>query len=195
MCTKEKVMEYFDERAAHWDERMIRDDNVIDQILDNARICEGKDILDVACGTGVLIPDYLKRNVRTVTGIDLSSKMIKVASKKFKLSNVTFVCGDVEQVQFDKKFDCIVMYNAFPHFFEPEKVIKILISYLKDDGILTIAHGMSRQQINCHHSGSAKEVSVDLIEVEALAKMFEPELCVKLKISDDRMYQVVGMKE
>lgn len=194
MCTKEKIKKYFDERASQWDERMMRDDAIIDQILDNAKVYEEKDVLDVACGTGVLIPDYLKRNVRTVTGVDFSPKMIKVASEKFKQNKVSFICGDVEQVQFDKKFDCVVMYNAFPHFFAPEKVIKILSSHLKDHGILTIAHGMSREQINCHHSGSAKEVSVDLIEVEAVAKMFEPELCVKLKISDDKMYQVVGIK-
>ncbi len=194
MCTKEKIKKYFDERASQWDERMMRDDAIIDQILDNAKVYEGKDVLDVACGTGVLIQDSLKRNVRTVTGIDFSPKMIKVASEKFKQSNVSFICRDVEQVQFDKKFDCVVMYNAFPHFFAPEKIIKILSSHLKTHGILTIAHGMSREQINGHHSGSAKEVSVDLMEVEEVAKMFEPELCVKLKISDDKMYQIVGIK-
>ena len=42
---------------------------------------EGKDILDVACGTGFLINYYLKRNARFVTGVDLSDKMCEIASK------------------------------------------------------------------------------------------------------------------
>ena len=80
---KNDVIEFFDRLAGQWDKDMVRNENIICQILDNAKVSEGKDILDVACGTGVLIPDYLARNVKTVTAIDISPEMVKIAKKKF----------------------------------------------------------------------------------------------------------------
>ena len=50
---KEVVKEFFDKLAFTWDEGMIKNEEVIKIILDNALVSSGKDILDVACGTGV----------------------------------------------------------------------------------------------------------------------------------------------
>ena len=141
---KKDIVEFFDMCAPEWDADMIRNDEIINIILDNAKVCEGKDVLDVACGTGVLIPDYLGRNVNTVTAIDLSPEMVKIAKGKFRQENVQIICGDVETEEFERKFDCIVVYNAFPHFPEPKNLIKVLASHLKEGGVLTVAHGMSR---------------------------------------------------
>ena len=191
---KKDIIEFFDMCASEWDADMIRNDEIINIILDNAKVCEGKDVLDVACGTGVLIPDYLARNVNTVTAIDLSPEMVKIAKGKFRQENVQIICGDVETEEFERKFDCIVVYNAFPHFPEPKNLIKVLASHLKEGGVLTVAHGMSREQINRHHSGKARKVSVALMSEDALAEIFESHLEVSVKISDDKMFQVVGTK-
>lgn len=191
---KKDIIDFFNMHAVHWDEHMIRNEEVINKILANAQVDEGKEILDVACGTGVLIPDYLARGVKSVTAIDISPEMAKIAQKKFIRENVRIICGDVENTAFDHKFDCIMVYNAFPHFGEQEKLIKLLSTLLKEGGTLTIAHGMSREQINQHHSGSAEKVSVGLISENELAEMFQPQLHVIVKISDDKMYQVVGIR-
>ena len=58
---KQDVISFFDQCASWWDEDMIRNEDIIATILDNSGIKEGLHILDVACGTGVLFPDYLKR--------------------------------------------------------------------------------------------------------------------------------------
>lgn len=191
---KKDIIEFFDMCAPEWDADMIRYDDTVNRILDNAKISEGKDVLDVACGTGVLIPDYLERKVRSVTAIDISSEMIKIAQEKYDQENVRFLCGDVEETDLDQKFDCIVVYNAFPHFPNPENLIRILASYLKEGGVLTIAHGMSRAMIDRHHTGKASRVSVGLMSEEELADIFARYLEVSVKISDDRMYQVAGIK-
>ncbi len=83
MIETKEVIEFFDRLAPGWDAEMIRSDEIINTILDNAAVTGGKDILDVACGTGVLTPDYLKRNVASVTGIDISPKMAEIARAKF----------------------------------------------------------------------------------------------------------------
>ena len=220
MINTNEVIQFFDRLAPNWDTEMIRNDNVIKTILDNAGVASGKDILDVACGTGVLIPDYLSRNVASVTAIDISPKMIEIAQSKFlyklrssynsgkglenverpdtggnfKSTNLSIICGDVESYDFEKQFDSIVLYNAFPHFSDPDRLISVLSEKLKPNGILTVAHGMSREKINSHHKGSASHVSNGLMPVGILVGIFDKYLSVDRYISDDRMYQVCGRK-
>lgn len=191
---QQDVIEFFDRLAPQWDADMIRSDEIINKILDGAQVREGVRVLDVACGTGVLIPDYLARNVASVTGVDISPEMVKIARGKFPQENVTVLCGDIEQMPLEEKFDCIMVYNAFPHFPEPERLIRVLAGHLKPGGTLTVAHGMSREKIDHHHEGSASRVSVGLIHEDALAAMFRKYLKLTVKISDENMYQVTGVK-
>ncbi len=192
---KQSVIQFFDGLAAGWDADLVRSDAVIGAILDNADVTEGKHVLDVACGTGVLIPDYLKRGAASVTGIDISPEMARIAREKFPQTQVRILCGDVEETRFDRLFDCVVVYNAFPHFPEPERLIRRLAGLLVPGGTLTVAHGMSREKINAHHAGTASRVSVGLMEAEKLADIFGRYLSVTKMVSDDRMYQVAGRKQ
>ena len=192
---KKDIIEFFDRCAPTWDAEMIKNDAIMEAILDNAEVGEGMDVLDVACGTGVMIPYYLKRNVNSVTGIDISPEMAKIAAAKFAGEpKVQVICGDVEDTAFDRKFDRIVVYNAFPHFPRPKHLIKVLCALLKEDGRLTIAHGASREAIDAHHSGSAGKVSNGLMAAEELIKLFAPYFDVEIMISNRRMYQVSGVK-
>ena len=195
MICQRDVIHFFDQAAPQWDAEMIRSDEIIGLILDNAEIGAGQDILDVACGTGVLIPDYLARNVRSVTAIDISPGMVKIAAEKFPEKNVTVLCGDVETFRPQHLFDAVVVYNAFPHFPDPERLIHTLSGLLKPGGRLTVAHGMSRAMIDHCHDGSASKISVGLMHEDELAGIFSRHLTVTVKCSNDRMYQVVGVKK
>ena len=186
---KTSIEAFFDRAASSWDEEMIKDDLIIETILDNARVEKDNTVLDVACGTGVMIPYYLDRGAHP-TGIDLSKKMIEIASDKFK--DVEFIWGDVEKLN-DRKFDRVLVYNAFPHFIDPEALVKHLATLLNKDGTLTIAHGMSRERINHHHEGAASTISNGLMEASDLAKIMSKYLDVYVSIDDDRMYQVSGL--
>ena len=192
---KSDVIEFFDRCAANWDADMIKNDAIIGQILDNAEVAEGQDILDVACGTGVMFPYYLERKAASVTGIDISPEMAKIAAAKYEGSDtVRVICGDVEETLFDRKFDRIVVYNAFPHFPDPKALIAILAGLLKEGGRLTVAHGMSREAIDGHHKGSASKVSNGLMAADRLKTLFDPHFEVEIMVSNSRMYQVSGFK-
>ncbi len=195
MIETKEVIEFFDRLAPGWDAELYRNDEVIGRILDGAGVSEGKDILDVACGTGVLIPDYLALGAASVTGIDISPKMAGIARTKFPQENVAILCGDVEQTDFGRLFDCVMVYNAFPHFPDPERLIARLASLLRPGGTLTVAHGMSREKIDAHHHGAASHVSNGLMPAEELAAIFGKHLDVTVAISDERMYQVTGRKQ
>ena len=194
MIDSKEVIAFFDRLAPDWDAEMIRSDEIIAAILDKAEVSAGKDVLDVATGTGVLIGDYLARGVASVTGIDISPNMARIAQGKYPQENVKILCGDVERADFDRLFDCIVVYNAFPHFPDPARLIAHLASLLRPGGTLTVAHGMSREKIDAHHHGAASRVSNGLMPTEELSAIFAAHLTVTAVISDDRMYQVVGKK-
>lgn len=191
---KNKIREFFNSWADGWDKGMMKDDTVMNIILDNAEVSRGKDILDVASGTGVMIDYYLQRGVNSVTGVDLSDRMCEIASGKFKDQNVKIICGDIEEFNSDRKYDAIIIYNSFPHFPDEERLISHLSSLLKKGGILTVAHGMSRDFINSHHSNVSYEIKHDLMEADRLAELFSKYLEVTAVISDEKMYQVAGRK-
>lgn len=194
MIKTSEVIEFFDRLAPGWDAEMIRHEDVIERILDNEDISEGKDVMDVACGTGVLIRDYLDRRVSSVTAVDISPKMAEIAGSKFSDPRVTVLCGDAEEIVSDRRFDRIVVYNAFPHFPDPERLIRKLASGLRPGGMLTIAHGMSRERIEAHHRGRAAHVSNGLMPVEELGEIMQRYLRVTTLISDEKMYQAVGKR-
>ena len=192
---KKDIIKFFDRCASTWDADMIKSDVIIGRILDNAEVGAGMDVLDVACGTGVMFDYYLQRDVASVTGIDIAPEMAKIAAKKYAADKrVQVICGDVEEVSFERKFDRIVVYNAFPHFPYPKRLIKILAGLLKEDGRLTIAHGASREAIDNHHNGPASKVSNGLMAAESLKRIFDAHFDVEVVISNRHMYQVSGVK-
>ena len=82
MCADQQSAAAFsDHMASDWNETDTLHDTNIHQILDLADIRSGVHVLDVACGTGVLFPYYLSRNVASITGVDLSADMISQAKK------------------------------------------------------------------------------------------------------------------
>lgn len=189
---KAEIASFFDRCAPSWDQGLVRNEELIAAILNNGGIKPGVAVLDVACGTGVLFPDYLKRGAASVTGIDLSPEMAKLAAAKFP--QVEVLCGDVENTAFDRQFDCVMVYNAFPHFPDPQKLIRVLAGLVKPGGKLSVAHSMSRAALTSHHSGRASRVSIDLMPEWELAELFSQWFQVDVVISTDRMYQVSGVR-
>ena len=187
---KSDVIAFFDRCAPSWDAEMIRSDEIIGEILDRGGIRPGIDVLDVACGTGVLFPDYFARSVGSLTAIDISPEMVRIAREKFPAVRV--LCGDAETADFGRKFDAIMIYNAFPHFPDPDALFAALTRWLVPGGRLTVAHGMSRAAIDRHHSGSASKVSCGLLHEDALSELMKPYLDVDVKISDEEKYIVSG---
>ncbi|MBR3266091.1 MAG: methyltransferase domain-containing protein, partial [Erysipelotrichaceae bacterium] len=195
VVNKEKIKAFFDRLASSWDDDMVIDEKIINTILDISRVTKGSDVLDVACGTGVMIPFYLQREVGSITAIDFSAKMCAIADSKFKDGKVQVICADAETFDNNGRYDAIIIYNAFPHFPDGDKLISHLSILLNKDGILTIAHGMSRDKINSHHINVSTDLKRELPEAEKLASLFAPYLEVTDIISDERMYLVSGRKQ
>lgn len=170
---KQKVIEFFDKHSETWDANMICDDKKMNMIMDYAQIKKGISVLDIACGTGVMFDYYLARGVGEITGVDISPKMVEIAGKKFANNkNVSVFCADAETENFTGQYDCCMVFNAFPHFVNPEALIDNLYRAVKTGGTLTIAHDRGRRALDIHHSGEANPISRGLMSEKELQKMF-----------------------
>lgn len=189
---KNRIAAFFDDLAFGWDSNQVRDEEIIAFILDKGEIVKGKRVLDVACGTGVLFPDYIHRGAK-VTGVDISSEMLRIAKEKYP--DILLICGDAEEYAFEKDYDAVMIYNAFPHFSNPEKLIKNLGNALKVGGRFTVAHGISEKELEKCHSTVAKDVSLPLPPKEKLCDMLSELFDVDVMISDEEKYIVSGLKK
>lgn len=191
---KQRVTAFFDRLAPGWDEDCRHDDAVIERILDNAGVAAGQRVLDIGCGTGVMIPHYLARGAAEVVGVDISPKMLEAARRKFPMPTVSFLNADAEIHAFAPDFDVCVVYNAFPHFPNPETLVQNLAGALHPGGTLTIAHGSSRAEIDRRHMEAAGEVSRHLPSDDGLRALLAPYFDVTLLAANDEMLQIVGVK-
>ncbi len=187
------IISFFDFHAEKWDLYQDRNEEVIEKILDFGGIKKGISVLDVACGTGILFPDYKQRQVASVTGVDISPEMVKVAKRKF--SDTEVICADAESFSFEKQFDAVMIYNGFRDFINAEKLIENLASATKNGGRFTVAHGISKAELDKIHAESAGKVSKILPEKEELADVLSAYFDVDVMISDEFMYIVSGTKK
>lgn len=185
------IVEFFDRLAPDWDAQLVVDEDKIRRILDAAGVCPGAAVLDVACGTGVLFPFYAQRGAGRVTAVDISPEMARIAAAK-AVPGVEVICGDVEALPPTPAYDCCVVYNAFPHFPDPGRLVVHLARWLRPGGRLTVAHGMGIAQLNRHHAGHAAGVSRGMLPAPELAALFSPFLQVDTVLSDEGIYIVSG---
>jgi len=95
------------------------------QLLDLAGVGPGDDLLDVACGTGVVAGAAAPRVTPggSVTGVDLNEAMLAVAARRG--GGIEWRQGDVAALPFpDQHFDVTVCQMAFMFFPDPDAAIR-----------------------------------------------------------------------
>lgn len=192
ICKKD-VISFFDRLAPGWEKDLVVDTEKINAILDTTGVRAGAEVLDVACGTGVLFPFYQQRHVAEVLAVDISPGMARIAAGH-AVPPIRVVCNDIETMQAVNAYDCCVVYNAFPHFADPAGLVEQLSLWLKPGGRLTVAHSMGIEQLNRHHAGSAAKVSMAMLPAADLAEIFSQWFAVDASISDEGTYLVSGTR-
>jgi len=74
-------------------------------------------VLDLGCGNGLVALDVAQK-ARRVIGVDINVDNIKAAKesqKKLGKSNISFVVADATEVEFEEKFDKIILSNVLEH--------------------------------------------------------------------------------
>ncbi len=185
-----KIEAFFDNAAPSWDQKECCSDEIKLSLLKEAFIKKGDRVLDVASGTGVVTGLIHSLSDSEVVGIDISSKMIEIAKEKYKGKEwARFVHGDLFDLE-DEKFNEIVIYNAYPHFLDPDKLADKCYSLLKEGGHLSILHSLSRAELDKHHSGKACCFSRSLEEPLKEAEHFA-QFKLKTAREDDKSFVLV----
>lgn len=89
--------------------------------LDAAAVAPGTRLLDVGCGTGLLLELAAARGA-TVTGLDVSPGMLEVAAHR--VPSATLTLGDLQRLPYDDdSFDVVTGINAFAFAEDPRVAI------------------------------------------------------------------------
>ena len=129
----------FDELAAKWwdTEGEFKPLHQINPLrvgfIKDRSILEGKKILDVGCGGGILA-EALSELGANVTGIDASENTIGVAKSHSKSisSNVRFIQNTIEEFiasNPEEKFDVITCLEMLEHVPSPGEIIKTVLIF------------------------------------------------------------------
>ncbi|MHC1747672.1 MAG: class I SAM-dependent methyltransferase [Cellulosilyticaceae bacterium] len=188
-----EMTNFFNIHAKHWDENCKEPDTVRAAIASLSGATEKSKVLDIACGTGIMIPLFLDLNVHKLVGIDLAEKMVAIAKEKFCTQpNVKIICQDLMTFQ-ETDFDIALMYNAYPHFLDKAAMIEQVASLLQPNGRFTVAHGVGRDCINKCHENVPSNISTKLLPAKEEAKQFESWFDVDIILDTPYCYMISGV--
>lgn len=104
----------------------------------------GADILDLGCGNGKPIMDYLLSQNMAVLGVDASVEMLNMA--KANCPGARFLLRDMRNLHLAEKFDCIIAWHSFFHLPADDQpnMFSIFRQHLKPNGILLFTSGTER---------------------------------------------------
>tara|TARA_B100000900_G_C20587478_1_gene720202 strand:- start:1208 stop:2020 length:813 start_codon:yes stop_codon:yes gene_type:complete len=104
-----------------------------------SNFCKGKDVLEIACGTGQglsLILPYSK----TLKACDISKKMIKIAKKTYSDEKLEFTVSDASNLPYkDNSLDVILLFECIYYFENIDLVFNEIKRVIRPKGIILIS--------------------------------------------------------
>ena len=141
-----KSAQYYDEIYAAIDKDYAAEVRKAHQLIQKYKKTKGKNLLDVACGTGLhasLLSKYYQ-----VEGLDLDAKMLVVAKKKHP--KIHFHQGDMTDFDLGRQFDMIVcLFSSIGYVRTKsrlQKAIKTMSGHLLRGGVLLIEPWFTPEQ-------------------------------------------------
>ncbi len=135
----------FDKEAALWDEsptRLKLASDIANSIFAEMDLDGTQNVLDFGCGTG-LLTFYLQPNVRSVTGIDSSHKMIEIFENKATALGLNCVSGKCLNVEdgdlITGSYQLVMSSMAFHHVKDIRLLLEQLYDVTASGGMLCIA--------------------------------------------------------
>jgi len=116
------------------------------EIIQAKKKSGGKDLLDVACGTGSHFP-YLREHYK-IEGMDLDDQMLEVARQKFP--SVKLHCADMTNFDLGRQFDVVTcLFSAIGYVKTIERLnraISRMAAHMKPAGLLIVEPWLAPEQ-------------------------------------------------
>lgn len=173
------ILDQFSRQAVPFSQMHARDDAGIHlRLLDTADITPADEVLDVACGPGLVACEVAKV-AKHVTGIDLTPAMIeqgRARQSSLGLANLTWFVGDAQPLPFpDGSFSRVITRYSFHHFSDAGGVFAEMVRACKPGGRVTVCDVFttSAEQAEAYdrlerHRDPSHTHALQLAELEAL---------------------------
>ena len=129
-----------------------------------SEFCKGKNVLEVACGSGQGL-GFLAECAESIVGGDYDEKLVKCANKYYK-GNIEITQLDAHNLRFkDNRFDVVILFEAIYYLLQPEKFVSEAYRILRKKGVLIMCtvnkdwYGFNPSPYS-HKYFSASELSV-----------------------------------
>ncbi|MBI3027452.1 class I SAM-dependent methyltransferase [Candidatus Woesearchaeota archaeon] len=136
----------------HWKDYKKEADK-IKKLISRYKKSDGKELLDVACGTGHHLSFF--KNSFSCTGIDINNKMLKIAKKNAK--KVVFRRANMINFSLNKKFDVILcLFSSIGYvktYLNLKRTINNFARHLKQGGIVIIEPWFSKPKFKAGMPG------------------------------------------
>ncbi|HEY9204711.1 MAG TPA: class I SAM-dependent methyltransferase [Candidatus Methanoperedens sp.] len=139
-----KSEKFWDRMAKYFDREERKDEPTNVKIIEKTRnrLKISDNVLDYGCGTGTAAIE-IAGSVKTVNGIDISSKMIEAAKRKTverKVKNIDFAQTTIFDEKFKKgSFDVILCFNLLHLVDDKPNVMRRINELLKSGGMIISA--------------------------------------------------------
>ena len=192
----DEVAAYFNERADKWDENGCSGESRVQgAVLSLVDLKPGDSVLDLGCGTGVMIPFYLAAQAGKIVAVDVSEKMVERAREKFgNEPSVELRASDALSLDESERFDAVVIYNAYPHFFEKVALVEKVHRLVKTGGRFVVAHGSDKDVINRHHEAVASGVSCGLRAASEESVLWADKFKIEALVDTPGFYAFSGVR-
>ncbi len=157
----------FDSLADGWDERVARPSTeALSQLIDSIEI-NGKVVLDIGSGTGVLLSAVTSKSPAKWIACDLSQRMLDILRERHegRIAGLETLRADAHCLPLcDDTIDVVLCNGVYPHFRDKRRALLEIRRVLRPSGALIINHFVGRDTVNRIHGSSENEVlRVDLL--------------------------------
>lgn len=135
-----KSEEFWDKASKNYDKTEERFEYIHKKARENTKkyLKESQIVLDYGCGTGTASCEFASL-VKEISGIDISSEMIRIAKEKSaasKVDNVNFEKADIFDDRYqNESFNVILAFNMLHTVPNPQSVVQRVNDLLKHEGL------------------------------------------------------------
>ncbi len=142
-------------QVAEWFDKHRSRDGYEKKYLDMVcvKIPSGGTILDLGCGMGEPVTQYLIQKGYEVTGVEGSGKLITMARDRYP--HTEFVYVDIRFIDFNRTFDAIILWHSFFHLSgsDQKNMFPVFTKHLKPGGILLFTSGPQAGEVWSDNGG------------------------------------------
>jgi ubiquinone/menaquinone biosynthesis C-methylase UbiE len=164
--------QHFNDLAARWDSLPAPDHAPAKAREFVRRVAAAKCdwILDVGCGTGILLPHLLEfcSPSTRILELDYAEAMLRENARKSAQARVGRACGDAAHLPFRAEtFDHVLCFGILPHFADLPATLEELFRVLRPAGTLAVGHAMGSHELNALHGSLGGPTASDVLPAAA----------------------------